>query len=115
MSIPLGIRAMVRDGSRFDVDVDRDRQRHPSVPVRILLVVLLRRQLSNGPQLRGLVSDDWRSLRTIDKVTDYLWHMVLPIGAMVIGGFARLTLPTKNSFLEGRSAPAVRRDGAPRA
>ncbi len=50
--------------------------------------------------LRGLVSDDWSSLGLIDKVLDYLWHMVLPIGAMVIGGFATLTFLTKNSFLE---------------
>ena len=51
--------------------------------------------------LRGLVSDDWRSSvvgRT--RSLDYLWHMVLPIAAMVIGGFATLTMLTKNSFLE---------------
>jgi microcin C transport system permease protein len=50
--------------------------------------------------LRGLVSDDWSSLGPIDKVLDYFWHMALPIGAMVIGGFATLTFLTKNSFLE---------------
>jgi microcin C transport system permease protein len=46
------------------------------------------------------VSDDWGSLGTIDKVLDYLWHIVLPVGAMVIGGFATLTFLTKNSFVE---------------
>ena len=50
--------------------------------------------------LRGLVSEDWGSLGTIDKVLDYFWHIVLPVGAMVIGGFATLTFLTKNSFVE---------------
>src|SRR5204863_58966 len=50
--------------------------------------------------LRGLVSDDWQSFSLAHKVADYLWHMVLPIGAMVIGGFAGLAFLTKNSFIE---------------
>src|SRR6202008_3705621 len=48
----------------------------------------------------GLVSDDWSSLGLLDKLLDYFWHMALPIPAMVIGGFATLTMLTKNSFLE---------------
>ena len=48
----------------------------------------------------GLVSPDWHDLNTVMKILDYLWHMVLPISAMVIGGFASLTILTKNSFLD---------------
>ena len=50
--------------------------------------------------LRGLVSPDWDSLPWYFKITDYLWHMVLPVTSMVIGGFASLTMLTKNSFLD---------------
>jgi microcin C transport system permease protein len=50
--------------------------------------------------LRGLVSDNWESLSWAGKVMDYLWHMVLPITASVIGNFAMITMLTKNSFLE---------------
>src|SRR5882757_852585 len=50
--------------------------------------------------LRGLVSDDWSSFSLAHKIADYLWHMMLPIGAMVIGGFAGLAFLTKNSFIE---------------
>ncbi|MEX0421385.1 ABC transporter permease subunit, partial [Spiribacter pallidus] len=50
--------------------------------------------------LRGLVSDNWESLTWPMRILDYLWHLVLPVLAMVIGGFAGLTMLTKNSFLE---------------
>ena len=50
--------------------------------------------------LRGLVSDNWRELALIPKILDYLWHMVLPIFAMVIAGFAGLTMLTKNFFVD---------------
>ena len=50
--------------------------------------------------LRGLVSDNWDSLSSFGKITDYLWHLVLPVSAMVIGGFAGLCMLTKNSFLD---------------
>ena len=53
-----------------------------------------------GAAVRGLVSDGWSEFSLGHKILDYLWHMVLPIGAMVIGGFAGLTFLTKNSFLE---------------
>ena len=48
----------------------------------------------------GLVSDNWSELSWPAQIGDYLWHMVLPVTAMVIGGFAGLTMLTKNSFLE---------------
>jgi microcin C transport system permease protein len=104
VSIPLGIRKAVRDGSRFDVSTSTTLIVLNAIPgflFALLLVVLF----AGGGYfkwfpLRGLVSDDWSSLGPIDKVLDYFWHMALPIGAMVIGGFATLTFLTKNSFLE---------------
>ncbi|WP_421996210.1 microcin C ABC transporter permease YejB [Reyranella sp.] len=104
ISIPLGIAKAVRDGSRFDVSTSTTLIVLNAIPgflFALLLVVLF----AGGSYfkwfpLRGLVSDDWSSLGLADKVLDYLWHMVLPIGAMVIGGFATLTFLTKNSFLE---------------
>src|SRR5215468_5040943 len=50
--------------------------------------------------MRGLVSDDWSQLDLWHKITDYFWHITLPVLSMVIGGFAGLTLLTKNSFLD---------------
>ena len=104
VSIPLGIAKAVRDGSRFDVSTSTTLIVLNAIPgflFALLLVVLF----AGGSYfkwfpLRGLVSDDWSSLGLIDKVLDYFWHMALPIGAMVIGGFATLTFLTKNSFLE---------------
>jgi microcin C transport system permease protein len=104
VSIPLGIAKAVRDGSRFDVSTSTALIVLNAIPgflFALLLVVLF----AGGSYwkwfpLRGLVSDDWSSLGTVDKVLDYFWHMALPIGAMVIGGFATLTFLTKNSFLE---------------
>jgi microcin C transport system permease protein len=104
ISIPLGIAKAVRDGSRFDVSTSTTLivlNAIPSFLFALLLVVLF----AGGSYfkwfpLRGLVSDDWSTLGAVDKVLDYFWHMALPIGAMVIGGFATLTFLTKNSFLE---------------
>jgi microcin C transport system permease protein len=104
VSIPLGIAKAVRDGSRFDVSTSTALIVLNAIPgflFALLLVVLF----AGGSYwkwfpLRGLVSDDWSSLGTVDKILDYFWHMALPIGAMVIGGFATLTFLTKNSFLE---------------
>src|SRR5262249_50147356 len=104
ISIPLGIRKAIRDGSRFDVSTSAVLivlNAIPSFLFAILLVVLF----AGGTYvkwfpLRGLVSDDWSSFSLAHKIVDYLWHMVLPIGAMVIGGFAGLAFLTKNSFIE---------------
>ena len=104
VSIPLGIAKAVRDGSRFDVSTSTALIVLNAIPgfLFALLLVLL---FAGGSYfkwfpLRGLVSDDWSTLGLVDKVLDYFWHMALPIGAMVIGGFATLTILTKNSFLE---------------
>jgi len=104
ISIPLGIRKAVGDGSRFDVassGVLIVLNAIPAFLFAILLVVLLAGgTYAKWFPLRGLVSDDWQSFSLAHKIADYLWHMVLPIGAMVIGGFAGLTFLTKNSFIE---------------
>ncbi len=104
VSIPLGIAKAVRDGSQFDLSSSTVLIVLHAIPgflFALLLVVLF----AGGSYfkwfpLRGLVSDDWSTLGLIDKGLDYAWHMALPIGAMVIGGFTTLTFLTKNSFLE---------------
>ncbi len=73
----------------------------PSFLFAVLLIVLF----AGGSYfdwfpLRGLVSENWRDLNVLDKVLDYFWHIFLPILAMVIGGFAGLTMLTKNSFID---------------
>jgi len=104
IAIPLGIAKAVRDGSRFDVatsSVVIVGNAVPSFLFAIMLIVVFAggRYFSWFP-LRGIVSDNWADLSTLGQITDYFWHMVLPIGSMVIGGFAGLTMLTKNSFLE---------------
>lgn len=102
--IPLGIAKAVRDGSPFDVVTSTIILVGYSIPGFVLGITLL--VLFGGGSfwdlfpLRGLVSDNWEQLSLLGKVTDYLWHMVLPITAMVVGNFAVMTMLTKNSFLE---------------
>jgi len=104
ISIPLGIRKAVRDGSRFDVwtsGVVIFGNAVPSFLFAILLIVLFA-----GPSyfdwfpIRGLTSPNFDSLTWFEKIVDYFWHLALPLLSMVIGGFAGLTMLTKNSFLE---------------
>jgi len=102
--IPLGITKAVKDGSRFDTVSSTIILIGYSIPGFILGISLL--VLFGGGSfwdvfpLRGIVSDNWDSLSTIDKVLDYLWHMTLPIIASMIGSFAVMTMLTKNSFIE---------------
>jgi microcin C transport system permease protein len=102
--IPLGIAKAVRDGSRFDVwtsGVVIAANAIPSFLFAMLLIILFATgAVVRWFPLRGLVSSNWAQLPLGDQIFDYLWHMVLPVSAMVIGGFAALTLLTKNSFLE---------------
>jgi len=104
VSIPLGIRKAVRDGSQFDVwssSVLIGLSAIPAFLFAILLIVLFAGgTYAKWFPLRGLVSDDWSTLSLGGQIVDYLWHMVLPIVSMVIGGFAGLTFLTKNSFIE---------------
>lgn len=104
ISIPLGVLKAVRDGSRFDLWTSGAvvvGNAIPSFLFAILLIVVFAggRYLDWFP-LRGLTSLDWTDLMWPARVLDYLWHISLPVMAMVIGGFAGLTLLTKNSFLE---------------
>jgi microcin C transport system permease protein len=104
ISIPLGIAKAVKDGSRFDVwtsGVVVVGYAVPSFLFAMLLIVVFAggRYLSWFP-LSRLVSDDWAMLPWYRQIADYLWHMVLPVSALVIGGFATLTMLTKNSFLD---------------
>jgi microcin C transport system permease protein len=104
ISIPLGIRKAVRDGSGFDLWtswVIIIGYAIPSFLFAIMLIILFAggNYLHWFP-LKGLTSDHWEQLGALDKVLDYLWHITLPVLAMVISGFASLTLLTKNCFLD---------------
>jgi microcin C transport system permease protein len=104
VSIPLGIRKAVRDGTPFDMwtsAVIIAGYAIPSFLFAVLLIVIFSggRYLSWFP-LRGLTSDDWSLIDWPHRIIDYLWHIALPVTAMVIGGFASLTMLTKNSFLD---------------
>ena len=104
ISIPLGIRKAVRDGSPFDVWTSAVVIVGYAIPgflFAILLIVLF----AGGSfwqifPLRGLWSDNWNELSLWGKVADYFWHITLPIMAMALGAFATSTLLTKNSFLD---------------
>ncbi|MFV3314854.1 microcin C ABC transporter permease YejB [Pseudomonas sp. NY15374] len=104
VSIPLGIRKAVRHGSRFDAWSSAlivVGYALPSFLFALLLIVLFAGGTSlNWFPVRGLVSEDFDQLSLLGKVADYFWHLVLPVGALVIGGFATLTLLTKNAFLD---------------
>ena len=109
--IPLGIRKAVRDGSRFDVWTTSMTIGFaiPSFVLAILLIVLF----AGGSfldifPLRGLVSEDFDQMSAVDQVFDYLWHLVLPITALVLGGFLSLTADQK--FLSRPDQHALRSD-----
>ncbi len=104
ISIPLGIRKAVKDGQSFDVWTSAlifIGYAIPSFLFAILLIILFAggRYFDWFP-LRGLVSDNWSELSSFEKIKDYAWHMVLPTIAIVVSGFASLTMLTKNSFLD---------------
>ena len=104
ISIPLGIRKAMREGSQFDnwtSGVIIAAYAIPGFLFAILLLVLF----AGGSYfqifpLRGLASDNWEQLSPLGKVGDYLWHITLPVLASTISSFATLTLLTKNSFLD---------------
>ncbi|MBL26256.1 MAG: microcin ABC transporter permease [Rhodospirillaceae bacterium] len=104
VSIPLGIMKAVRDGTRFDVWTSGAVIVGYAVPgflFAILLIVLFAGgSYFNWFPLRGLTSPGWDDLSLLGKIGDYFWHLTLPIAALVISGFAGLTLLTKNSFIE---------------
>lgn len=104
ISIPLGIRKAVRDGSRFDSwtsSIIIAAYAIPGLLVAVMLLVLF----AGGSYwkifpLRGLTSSNFSELSALGKAGDYLWHITLPVLASTISSFATLTLLTKNSFLD---------------
>lgn len=104
VSIPLGIRKAVRDGSKFDTWTSGAIIVAYAIP-GFLFAILLLVLFAGGSfyqifPLRGLTSDNWDQLSLFGKVVDYLWHIILPVTAVTISGFATMTLLTKNSFLD---------------
>jgi microcin C transport system permease protein len=104
ISIPLGIRKAVKEGSSFDVwtsGVIIVAYAIPGFLFAVLLIVLFAGgSFLDWFPLRGLTSDNWAQLSWPEKIIDYFWHMTLPLVAMALSGFATTTLLTKNSFLE---------------
>jgi len=104
ISIPLGVAKAVRDGTQFDIWTSGLVVVGTAIPGFLFAVFLL--VLFAGGiyfdlfPLSGLTSEGWEELPIIQKLLDYLWHLVLPIIALSIGGFAGLTMLTKNSFLD---------------
>ena len=111
IAIPLGIKKAVRDGSPFDVWTSFAVVIGSAVPV-FLFAVFLIVFFAGGTYfqwfpLRGITSDNWEQLGFFAKIADYFWHITLPVLAMVIGGFASLTMLTKNSFLDEINKPYI--------
>lgn len=104
ISIPLGISKAVRDGTRYDLWTSSAIIVGYAIPGFLfgvlLIVVFAGGQYLDWFPLRGLTSSNFDELTWPQKLVDYLWHMALPVLALVIGGFASLTMLTKNSFLD---------------
>jgi len=104
VSIPLGIRKAIRHHSRFDVWTSWLVVIGNAVPAflfaLLLIIVFAGGAYLDWFPLRSLVSPHFSELSWQGKILDYLWHMTLPVMAMVVGGFATLTMLTKNSFLD---------------
>ena len=104
ISVPLGIAKAVRSGTRFDTVTTFIVLLGYAIPSFVMGVVLL--VLFGGGSfvqwfpLRGLTSINWAEMSLGGKIADYFWHIAMPIAAMVLGGFAVITVLTKNSVLE---------------
>ncbi len=104
VSIPLGVAKAVSDGKRFDIwssVVVFTAYAVPGFLFAIMLIVIF----AGGSYfdwfpLRGLVGEDFDTLSLGGKIKDYFWHLALPLTALTLGGFATLTMLTKNSFME---------------
>ena len=104
ISIPLGIRKAIKDGSRFDIISSSIVTIGYAIP-NFLFAVILIVFFAGGRfydifPLRGLFSENFDELTLFQKIIDYFWHLALPLTAMLVSGFAGLTFLTKNSFLD---------------
>jgi len=102
IAVPLGVAKAVRAGTRFDLVTTLIVLVGYAIPGFVLgvaLLVIFGGQLQWFP-LRGLTSGNFDELSVAGKVVDYLWHIAMPVTAMVVGSFAVTTMLTKNSFLE---------------
>jgi microcin C transport system permease protein len=104
VSIPLGIRKAIHDGTSFDIWSSAAIVIGYAIPgflFAILLIVLFAGgSFLDWFPLRGLTSDNWAQLAWYEKIVDYFWHLALPLTAMSLSAFATLTFLTKNSFLD---------------
>ncbi|QHM71723.1 microcin C ABC transporter permease YejB [Mixta intestinalis] len=104
VSIPLGIKKAVRNGSAFDIWSSALIIVGYAIPAFLFAIMLI--VLFAGSSyfdwfpLRGLTSPQFDALPWYAQIGDYFWHIALPVLATVIGGFATLTMLTKNSFLD---------------
>jgi microcin C transport system permease protein len=104
ISIPLGIRKAIKDGSRFDIISSSVVTIGYAIP-NFLFAVILIVFFAGGRfydifPLRGLVSENFDDLTLLAQIKDYFWHLTLPLLAMIVSGFAGLTFLTKNSFID---------------
>ena len=104
ISIPLGIRKAIKDGSRFDIISSSIVTIGYAIP-NFLFAVILIVFFAGGRfydifPLRGLVSENFEELNLLAQIKDYFWHLTLPLLAMIVSGFAGLTFLTKNSFID---------------
>ncbi len=104
ISIPLGIRKAIKDGSRFDIISSSIVTIGYAIP-NFLFAVILIVFFAGGRfydifPLRGLFSENFEELNLYQQIIDYFWHLALPLTAMLVSGFAGLTFLTKNSFLD---------------
>lgn len=111
IAIPLGIKKAVTDGSKFDLVTSFLVVIGSAIPMFLFAVALIV-MFAGGNYfswfpLHGLTSDNWDELSWLGKIKDYFWHITLPVAVMVIGGFASLTMLTKNSFLDEINKPYV--------
>ena len=102
VAVPLGVAKAVRAGTRFDLLTTLLVLVGYAIPGFVLgvaLLVVFGGQLQWFP-LRGLTSSNWEELSWGARIVDYLWHITLPVTAMVLGSFAVTAMLTKNAFLE---------------
>ena len=104
VSIPLGIKKAVRQGSKFDKTTTNLLLFANATPTFLFAIIMIiffaSGEYFNIFPLRGIVSDHFETFTWYQKIIDYFWHLVLPITSIIIGSFATLTLLTKNSFLD---------------